>query len=118
MDKRLIDGDSAHRKTFPIMRGVIDYFPDALAAIAQVSYVGNLKHNPGEPMHHSRGEKNVPHVDEIIRHLIQRGGVDTVEIDGVVYQVRHTALAAWRALALLQEELEAAHGLTLPRAAK
>lgn len=116
--KRLIDGTSEHRKAFPIMRGVIDYFPDALAAIAQVSFVGNLKHNPGEPMHHSRGEKNAPHVDEIVRHLIQRGGFDSVVINGVTYQVRHTALAGWRSLALLQEELEAAHNLSLPRAAK
>jgi hypothetical protein len=29
----------------------LDYFPDALAAVAQISYQGNQKHNPGEPLH-------------------------------------------------------------------
>lgn len=38
--------------------------------------------------------------DCIVRHLMERGAVDT---DGM----RHSAKLAWRALALLQLELEA-----------
>ena len=40
------------------------------------------------------------HADCIVRHLMQRG---TSSADGA----RHSANVAWRALALLQEELEA-----------
>jgi Domain of unknown function (DUF5664) len=105
---RLIDTDSATRKTFPMARGLLDYFPDALAAVAQVSYAGNQKHNPGEEMHHAR-RKSVDHADCIMRHLVGRGGFDG--------DVRHSAALAWRALALLQEELEAEMGLPLPRGA-
>lgn len=91
------------RKKYPIARGVLDYFPDAVAAVANVSFVGNEQHNPGEPMHWAR-EKSTDHADCIARHLIQRGGIDT---DGV----RHSAKLAWRALANLQLEIEAANNV-------
>lgn len=107
--QRLIDADSATRKTFPMARGLLDYFPDALAAVAQVSFIGNEKHNPGEPMHHARG-KSTDHADCILRHLVGRGGFDG--------DTRHSAALAWRALALLQEELEREMGLSLPRGAR
>ena len=102
--------DSAARKNIPLARGCLDYFPAALAAIAEVSKKGNDKHNPGEEMHHSRGKSN-DHADCILRHLTDRGTIDSD--DGL----RHTAKMAWRALALLQEELEAA-GAPLARGAK
>jgi len=105
-----IDGKgAAERKNFPIARGCLDYFPDALLAVAELSRIGNEQHNPGQPMHHARG-KSSDHADCIVRHLMDRGGLDT---DGVGHSVK----VAWRALALLQEELEAA-GAPLARAAK
>jgi Domain of unknown function (DUF5664) len=88
------------RKNIPLARGLLDYFPAALAAVAEVSRVGNEQHNPGEEMHWAR-EKSADHADCIVRHLVDRGKLDT---DGL----SHTAKVAWRALALLQEELEAA----------
>jgi hypothetical protein len=91
--------DSAARKGTPIATGVMDYFPDALAAVAQLSKFGNDKHNPGEPLHWAR-EKSTDHADCIARHLIGRG---TRDADGQ----RHSASLAWRALALLQLEIEA-----------
>lgn len=90
--------DADGRKATPITTGVLDYFPAAIAEVARVSKAGNDQHNPGQPLHWARG-KSVDHADCIARHLIQRGTLDT---DGV----RHTAKVAWRALALLQEELE------------
>lgn len=98
------------RKARPLVRGCIDYFPAALAAVANLSKVGNDQHNPGQPMHHARG-KSSDHADCIVRHLIDRGTVDT---DGI----RHSAKVAWRALALLQEELEREEGAALPRGAR
>lgn len=115
--KRLIDADSATRKRYPMASGLIDYFPDALAEVASVSWAGNEKHNPGEPMHHARG-KSMDHPDCIMRHLTERGGFDVIEIAGVPHRVRHSAALAWRALALLQEELEAEFNLPLPRGAR
>ena len=91
--------DAKARKQLPIATGVLDYFPDAIAAVAYVSYVGNEQHNPGEPLHWVRG-KSMDQDDTMIRHFLQRGGIDK---DGV----RHTAKMVWRALAILQLEIEA-----------
>jgi hypothetical protein len=90
--------DAAARKEYPIVTGVLDYFPDAIAEVAHVSFVGNQQHNPGQPLHWDRS-KSTDQADTIGRHLLQRGTRDT---DGV----RHSAKVAWRALALLQEEIE------------
>ena len=95
----LLPHDAGARKKLPIPPGVIDYFPLALAAIAQVSLEGNKQHNPGEPLHWAK-EKSTDHADCMTRKLIDRGKVDT---DGTL----HSAKLAWRALALLELELEA-----------
>lgn len=90
--------DAAERKAAPITSGVLDYFPLAIAEVAKISKLGNDQHNPGQPLHWARG-KSTDHADCISRHLIERGAMDN---DGA----RHSAKLAWRALALLQEELE------------
>lgn len=92
--------DAKARKGVPMTTGVLDYFPDAIAAVAVVSKVGNDQHNPGQPLHWAR-EKSTDHADCITRHLVERG---TIDVDGM----RHSAKLAWRALALLQTELEQA----------
>ena len=92
--------DAADRKATPVYSGVLKYFPLALAEVARVSKAGNDQHNPGEPLHWARG-KSTDHADCATRHLMEVGTIDT---DGQ----RHSAKLAWRALALLQEELEAA----------
>lgn len=94
--------DATGRKQCPVASGVLDYFPDALVAIAHVSWVGNEQHNPGEPLHWARG-KSTDEGDALIRHFLERGKIDS---DGV----RHSAKMAWRALALLQKEIEAEGG--------
>ncbi len=114
---RLIEGDSAYRKQYPLASGLLDYFPDALAEASHVSWLGNEKHNPGEPMHHARG-KSMDHADCIMRHLTERGGFDTIVVNGVHHRVRHSAALLWRAAALCQEEIEKEMGLPLPRGAK
>lgn len=91
--------NSTERKELPIASGVLDYFPDALAAVAAVSWKGNQKHNPGEPLHWAR-EKSNDHPDCLIRHFLERGKMDD---DGD----RHSAKMVWRALAILQLEIEA-----------
>lgn len=90
------------RKDIPIATGCLDYFPDALAAIAALSKIGNDKHNPGEPLHWSRGKSN-DHPDCLIRHFLERGTIDAASGEN---KVRHSTQMAWRALAILQLELE------------
>jgi len=92
---------SEARKGVPLCTGVLDYFPAALAAVAKLSKFGNDKHNPGEPLHWARG-KSMDHADCIMRHLADRGVPDPET------KMSHTVEVAWRALALLQEECEAA----------
>lgn len=96
---------SQERKDRPMARGLLDYFPDALAEVAFVSMVGNEKHNPGQPLHWSKG-KSDDHADCVIRHLASRGKWDIVQLNGKEYKIRHSAYAAWRALANLQIEIE------------
>ena len=90
---------AAERKQYPVASGVLDYFPDAIVAISNLSQRGNDQHNPGQPLHWDR-EKSGDEPDTMIRHFLQRGTMDT---DGA----RHTVKMAWRALAILQKEIEA-----------
>jgi hypothetical protein len=93
--------EAERRKGQPVWTGVLNYFPDAIRCVAELSRVANEQHSPGEPVHWAKG-KSTDHADSLARHLLDIGGLDT---DGQ----RHTAKVAWRALALLQEEVET-HG--------
>ena len=98
--------DAKARKDHPIATGVIDYFPDALAEIARVSKAGNEQHNPGTPLHWDR-TKSTDEADALMRHFVDRGKWFEIKVpDGTIFRVRHSAALAWRALALLQKELE------------
>lgn len=93
-----IPTDARMRKRLPITTGVLDYFPHALLEVALVSQVGNEQHNPGQTLHWAK-EKSTDEADALVRHLLERG---TRDVDGM----RHSAKLAWRALALLQREIE------------
>ncbi|MCC2626585.1 MAG: hypothetical protein K0S14_235 [Thermomicrobiales bacterium] len=84
------------------LAAVLDYFPLALIEIAKVIQVGNDQHNPGEPVHWAR-EKSTDHGNKMLRHYMERGKMDTDN-------TRHAGKMAWRALALLETELELAQG--------
>ena len=90
--------DAAGRKQHPVASGVLDYFPDAIVAVSRVSHAGNEQHNPGQPLHWARN-KSADEADALMRHFLERGTIDS---DGI----RHTAKLAWRALAMLQKEIE------------
>lgn len=91
---------AAERKAIPLFSGCMAYFPRALAAVAECSRIGNEQHNPGAPLHWDRS-KSGDEADALARHLLEHGTIDS---DGI----RHSAKVAWRALALLEKELEAA----------
>ena len=91
----LLPTDASARKGLPIGTAVLDYFPDALAEIAKVSLAGQKQHN-------TKGwdrSKSNDEADALVRHFLERGRIDS---DGL----RHSAKLAWRALALLQKEIE------------
>lgn len=108
-ESELLPTDSQERKKIPLGTGVLDYFPSALIEVAKVSWQGNEQHNPGEPLHWARG-KSADHYDTMMRHAVERG---TRDKDGQL----HSAKMAWRALAILQMELEA-EGAPMARGAK
>jgi hypothetical protein len=94
----MLPKEPKERKDVPIASGVIDYFPDAIVDIARLSRIGNDQHNPGKPLHWDRS-KSGDESDALMRHFVERGQIDA---DGV----RHSTKVAWRALALLQKEVE------------
>lgn len=105
VQKTTLPIDSAKRKNYPMCSGLLEYFPAACAGVSGISKDGNDKHNPGQPLHHSRGKSN-DHSDCIIRHQIDlkedfgKGvGRDEKGVPQVLY-------SAWRALAQAQEWLE------------
>lgn len=85
----ILPEDSAERKTYPVYSGFKQYFPDAIAAVAKRSYIGNEQHNPGAPLHWDRS-KSGDELDALERHIIDE------DWDCV----------AWRAMANLQKQLE------------
>lgn len=90
--------DSKARKGLPIFSGVLAYFPDAIAAVAEVSRIGNEQHHPGTPLHWDRA-KSMDQKDAAIRHIMESWRDE----DGCL----HSAKAAWRLLAQAQLEIEA-----------
>jgi hypothetical protein len=99
--------DDAKRGEYPMADGLLDYFPNALAEVSKVSKIGNDQHNHGQPLNWAR-DKSTDHANKIMRHLVDRG-----RFDG--RGVRHTARLAWRALAMLQTELEQEEGFPQSR---
>jgi hypothetical protein len=102
-----LPSSSAARKNVPLHSGCMDYFPAALNEVAHLSWAGNEKHNPGEPLHDAR-DKSTDDTDCLQRHLQDRGKWDEITTaDGRKIRVRHSAAVAWRALRILQKECEA-----------
>lgn len=95
MTGRVPEGE--RRKNFPLATGLFDFFPDALLAVAEISRINNDRQiGEGQPLKWGRATNNA---DALLRHFMDRGEFDS---DGV----RHSAALAWRALALLQQELD------------
>lgn len=95
--------DYAERKAIPLA-SVLDYFPDALAEVARVIAAGQAQHNTSG----WDRAKSKEHASTMLRHFTERG---TVDVDGV----RHAAKMVWRALAILQEEIEVSTSAPISR---
>jgi len=93
--------DAAARKAIPIYSGFIKYFPDAIAAVAELSRKGNDQHNPGQPLHWDRS-KSSDELDAMMRHVLDDAAGKPEDTDGVL----HATKVAWRAMANLQKLVE------------
>ena|SRR5271166_3311395 len=96
----LLPTDPKERKDIPIATGVLDYFPKSLAEIAKVSLAGNVQHGLQEQGLVWDRSKSKDDADALIRHFLERGTDDS---DGL----RHSAKVCWRAMAILEKELDA-----------
>lgn len=102
--------DSATRKEYPLLSGCLKYFPAALAGVANISKLGNDKHNPGQPMHHARS-KSMDHGDCILRHLIDTEDlladysrrIEVLSKAETKQILLEASQLAWRALAYSQQ---------------
>lgn len=124
----IFGGDYKGRKNLPIFDMMTGYFPKALREVTRVCVGGNVQHNPGEPLHWSRG-KSTDQLNTAVRHLIDHklGEVfdesDTPEILAAVNAVGdlederlyHLAKAAWRVLAALELTIEEQEKLSKAR---
>jgi len=88
--------NSQERKHIPLATGLFDYFPDALVEVAKLSWEGNEKHNPGEPLHWAR-EKSNDHRDCILRHFLDAGPTGYSD-----RRIEHLRALVWRGMAELQ----------------
>jgi hypothetical protein len=117
---KLLPTDAAARKEYPIVTGLLDYFPSALLEVAHVSYIGNQQHNPGQPLHHARG-KSTDQLDAMGRHLMERSASSdsnaTFKLAKDEKGMYTMAQAIWRLLAEFQIALEA-EGAPLARGAR
>ena len=95
--------DATARKGIPVYSGFIKYFPLAIAAVAELSRIGNDQHNPGKPLHWDRS-KSGDELDAQGRHMLDMAsaGEGAVDTDDVLHATKN----AWRALAHLQKLLE------------
>jgi len=98
-----LPSDAKERKLIPVFSGFIAYFPLAVAAVAELSRIGNEQHNPGQPLHWDRS-KSRDELDAQMRHLLDVAisGDTAQDDDGVLHLTKN----AWRAMAKLQKALE------------
>ena len=114
----LLDGmASEERKQYPIISGCLDYFRDALLKVSHVSWLGNQKHNPGQPLHWARG-KSTDEIDALGRHLAGRENIDVIDPAHSELTVEEGAEMVWRALAWYQKFLEAKYNIKPPPGCK
>lgn len=93
--------DDKARKALPLWTFLMEYFPDAFLAVANVAIAGNEQHNPGQPLHWAR-EKSTDQMNTAFRHMWDHGRGVQKDTDGQY----HLAKAIWRLSAELQLMIE------------
>ncbi len=94
LPRAVLPDDASERKKYPLYRGLLRYFPDALAAVARCSWEGNEQHHPGTELHWDKN-KSTDEPDALLRHMLEAED-----------SLPERAKVAWRALAWLQRGIE------------
>jgi hypothetical protein len=81
--------EAERRKAIPVYTGFIQYFPRAIVAVTECSVKGRNQHHPDGPLYWDRN-KSADDKDALMRHVLEQ----------------NWAAAAWRAMAVLEKELE------------
>ena len=104
-DDGIFPEDAQERKTYPVLTGLLNYFPHACAAVAHHSFVGNEQHNAGEAMHWAK-EKSIGDGNQVVRHTMEGTATNsprnTPEWDE---EVEALQAMFWRAGELLERKL-------------
>jgi Domain of unknown function (DUF5664) len=98
----MLPTDDKARKELPYWTFLTGYFLDAWMAVANVAFVGNKQHNPGQPLHWAR-EKSTDQMNTAFRHQLDYAKGIKKDTDGQW----HLAKAIWRLSAQLQLDIEA-----------
>jgi hypothetical protein len=97
----MLPTDPKARKDIPVYSGFVKYFYLAIAAVAELSRIGNDQHNPGKPLHWDRS-KSGDELDAQMRHVLDEASGVSEDTDGVMHLTKN----AWRSMAALQKALE------------
>ena len=90
--------DSKARKNIPVYRGFIKCFPDAIAAVAQLTGVATKQHHPDGGVYWDK-TKSTDELDALLRHMLD----DVMEpLSRDAEGVLHAVKIAWRGMANLQ----------------
>jgi len=89
-NKKILPTSAKERKAIPIYTGFINYFPDAIAAVAKISLKGGIQHGQTPETLFWDRSKSGDELDAMMRHLIDK---DWEQV-------------AWRAMANLQKQIE------------
>lgn len=85
----MLPTESKARKGIPLYEGLLNFFPDACAAVAHRSFVGSKQHHPDKGVYWDRS-KSADELDALMRHILD-GDWEAV---------------AWRGMANLQKKIE------------
>ena len=84
----MLPTDPQQRKQVPVYSGFVRYFPNAIAAVARHSWLGNQQHHPDKPLHWDM-DKSSDELDALMRHILEEDW----------------EAVAWRAMANLERKL-------------
>ena len=87
---KILPTSARERKAIPVYTGFINYFPDAIAAVAKISLKGGIQHGQTPETLFWDRSKSGDELDAMMRHLIDK---DWEQV-------------AWRAMANLQKQIE------------
>lgn len=95
----MLPSDDKQRKLIRAFTAFVKYFPDAIAACANLSRHSNEQHNPGTEVHWDKS-KSQDELDSLMNHVLDIGskGPESRDADGVLDAVK----VGWRALANIQ----------------